>query len=416
MKIIAKVVVSFSLVAAAYAVSMFSLPLFIDVDSSASEFLAGIAIISMASASAIALVLMQFVLRPLKSITEGARKVARGNLQSAFHQGEITRAELRKADELSRAVLAYEMMRRRIIELEKSLSVSNKSKIVEVHRIGDELIEKEKVLQRANAKLVGQREELERINSELSSRNRELLEANEKLQKLDKMKTDFILIAAHELRTPIQPIVGSVQLAEKGMISIDQAWKQIVNESRRLANVANYILDVGRIESGTFTYDMKPLRIKQLIGSVTSTSSKLASEDGVITISVNLEDDVTIVGDKDRLVQGLSNIITNAVKFAKNGSITIRTRSDYDNGIVEIKIIDDGPGIPPDILPLLFTKFVTKTQENERGTGLGLFITKTIVEGHGGTIKAENNSGGARGAVFTITLPIKVQQVRHALT
>jgi signal transduction histidine kinase len=118
-----------------------------------------------------------------------------------------------------------------------------------------------------------------------------------------------------------------------------------------------------------------------------------------------------IVGDKERLVQAFSNIINNAVKFAKNGTITIATKSSHDEGMVEISVTDDGPGIPKEILPVLFSKFVTKTQENERGTGLGLFITKTIIEAHNGTIRAENNDGhGGKGARFTIMLPVKAQK------
>jgi signal transduction histidine kinase len=118
-----------------------------------------------------------------------------------------------------------------------------------------------------------------------------------------------------------------------------------------------------------------------------------------------LDDDVTIKGDKERLVQAFANIIDNAAKFAKNGSITIQTVNDHDKGVVEIKIIDDGPGISEEILPVLFNKFVTKTKENERGTGLGLFITKAIVEAHKGKISAQNNAG-SRGATFTVSFPI----------
>jgi signal transduction histidine kinase len=173
--------------------------------------------------------------------------------------------------------------------------------------------------------------------------------------------------------------------------------------------VANYILDVGKIESGTFTYEMKPIDLKQLIDGITSASSKLASEDGVISISKEIDrDDVVITGDKERLLQAFGNIVSNAVRFAKNGSITIKVNSNVETKLVDIMIIDDGPGIPEEIMPILFTKFVTKTQENERGTGLGLFITKSIIESHGGTVRADNNSvEGGKGATFTVSLPMQ---------
>ncbi len=412
MKIIARLVFSVIVIDASFAVAIFLFPSLLNLGTSAADLLPIIIIITGGAAAALALVITLVVIRPLRSLLAGARQAARGNYRLPVQNGEITRSRLKRADDLSRAVLAFEMMRRRILELEKDLSSSIKSKTHDVERFNDELVEKEKVLQRANAQLVGQSMELQQINKELSAKNQELTETNAKLEKLDKMKTDFILIAAHELRTPIQPIMSAVHLAGKGLISTEEAWKQIASESKRLSNVANYILDVGKIESGTFTYDKKPLRIKQLIESVSSGTSKLASEDGIIAVNIDLHaDDVTVMVDKDRILQAIANIIHNAVKFAKDGVITLRTRPDYDRGVVEIKIVDSGPGIPSEILPVLFSKFVTKTMENERGTGLGLFITKTIIEAHGGTIEAKNNADGNKGATFTIALPIQAQKI-----
>lgn len=412
-----QIAIGFTLVATAFAGAIFVLPYFVNVGRTAADLMPIILVITLAAAAGIRAILARSVLLPLKELIEGSKLVARGNMKQEVHRGVISKSRLRNADDLSRVVLAFEMMRRKVLELEKSVNNTIKEKHAHVQQIGDELVEKEMVLQRANAKLVGQREELQRFNDELSLKNEELSEANAKLQKLDKMKTDFILIAAHELRTPIQPIIGSVQLAQKGMLSTDEAWKAIVSESKRLSNIADYILDVGKIESGTFTYDMRPVNVKKLIETVTSSSSKLASEDGLITISAQHENqDVIIIGDKERLIQAFSNIINNAVKFAKNGTITIATKSSRDKDVVEIRITDDGPGIPREILPVLFTKFVTKTQENERGTGLGLFITKTIIEAHNGTIRAENNDAhGGKGASFTISLPVKAPKEQAAL-
>ena len=149
----------------------------------------------------------------------------------------------------------------------------------------------------------------------------------------------------------------------------------------------------------------------------TSNSSKLASEEGIISIAKEVDrDDVVITGDKERLLQAFGNIVSNAVRFAKNGNITIRTKSDVEQKLIEIKIIDDGPGIPEEIMPILFSKFVTKTQENERGTGLGLFITKSIIESHNGSVRADNNlADGGKGATFTVTLPMQ-QRAAPALT
>lgn len=350
-------------------------------------------------------ILAVFVLLPIRKIGRNAEQIARGNYNTQVYDGKLTKGRFKNSDELKQLVMAFEVMRRKVVEVDADLSKQIQIKTYDLQRVNDELVEKEKVLQRTNAQLSSQSEALQSVNEELSAKNEELQDANEKLQRLDKMKTDFILVAAHELRTPIQPIMGSVKLAEKGLISNEQAWKTIVTEAKRLSTVATYILDVGKIESGSISYDMKPLSIAQLVERISSSSTKFATQDGLLSIKMDLDDDVTIKGDKERLVQAFANIIDNAAKFAKNGTITIQTVNGHDKGVVEIKIIDNGPGIPEEILPVLFNKFVTKTKENERGTGLGLFITKAIVEAHKGKISAQNNAG-SRGATFTVSFPI----------
>jgi signal transduction histidine kinase len=364
-----------------------------------------IMMIVMSAVGALGAALAIIVLLPLRRIGREAEQIARGNYNTQVYDGKLTKGRFKSADELSRLVMAFEVMRRKVVEVDSTLGKQIEIKTFDLQQVNDELVEKEKALQRTNAKLTSQSEDLQKMNEELSSKNEELSDANEKLQRLDKMKTDFILIAAHELRTPIQPIMGSVKLAEKGLITNEQAWKTIVTEAKRLSTVATYILDVGKIESGNISYDMKPLSVSQLIERISSSSTKFATQDGVISIRMDLDEDAEIVGDRERLVQAFANIIDNAAKFAKNGTITIQTENDYDKGLVEIKIIDDGPGIPTEILPVLFNKFVTKTKENERGTGLGLFITKAIVEAHSGRISAANNAGG-KGATFTVSFPI----------
>lgn len=345
------------------------------------------------------------VLLPLRKIGKYAELIAKGNYNTQVYDGKLTKGKFKNSDELSQLLMAFEVMRKKAVEVDADLGKQIQIKTFDLQRVNDELVEKEKVLQRANAQLSSQSEDLQRVNEELSSKNEELSETNAKLEKLDKTKTDFILIAAHELRTPIQPIMGSVKLAEKGLISNEQAWKTIVTEAKRLSTVATYILDVGKIESGNISYDMKPLSVAQLVERISSSSTKFATQDGVISIKMELDEDVRIMGDNERLVQAFANIIDNAAKFAKNGTITIKTVNNYDKGLAEVKIMDDGPGIPEEILPVLFNKFVTKTRENERGTGLGLFITKAIIEAHSGKISAENNAGG-KGATFTVSFQI----------
>ena len=355
-----------------------------------------------------------FIMLPLRKISKDAELIAKGNYNVQMYDGKLTKGKFKKSDEITKLVMAFEIMRKKVVEVDQNLGSKLKAKTHDLQHLNEELIEKEKVLQRANAQLSSQTEDLRKVNEEISSKNQELSEANEKLKQLDKMKTDFILIAAHELRTPIQPIMGSVKLAEKGLMTNEQAWKTISAEASRLATVANYILDVGKIESGNISYDMKPLSVAKLIERISSSSTMLASQSGIINIKMELDEDVDIAGDKDRIVQAFANIMDNAAKFAKDGTITMRTVNNHENGLVEIRITDDGPGIPGEILPVLFNKFVTKTKENERGTGLGLFITKAIIEAHGGTIKAENNANG-KGATFIVSFPIHKKAVSEAI-
>jgi signal transduction histidine kinase len=411
-KIIIKIMASLLAVVAIVALAVSN---YTPLAGSASGLLQPILIIVLSAMAVLGGLLTWFVILPLRKISGDAEQIARGNYGVQVYDGKLTKGKFKSSDELTRLVMAFEVMRRKVAEVDETLGKQIKIKTYDMQRVNDELVEKEKVLQRANAQLSSKSEDLQRVNAELSSKNDELSDANEKLQRLDKMKTDFILIAAHELRTPIQPIMGSVKLAEKGLITNEQAWKTIVTEAKRLSTVATYILDVGKIESGNISYDKKPLSVSQLIERISSSSTKFATQDGVISIKMDLDEDVDIVGDKDRLLQAFANIIDNAAKFAKNGTITIQTTNDLDRGAVDITITDDGPGIPQEILPVLFNKFVTKTKENERGTGLGLFITKAIIEAHGGTIKAGNNEDG-RGATFTVSFPIHKKEEAPSMT
>jgi len=360
--------------------------------------------------AAILALLIRNTLMPLNRLRRIVHQVARENFSLEIFHGTITKEVVKKADEISQIILGFEIMRRKVNELEGKMKNLVRETASRLDQANEKLIEQEKTLQRANARLVGQSQELQKMNDELHAKNQELLQTNSKLLKLDKIKTDFILIAAHELRTPIQPIIGSVQLAEKGLISSNQAWKTITVEAKRLASLATYVLDISKIESGNFTYNMKPLSVRKLVDRITFSSSKFATpEGGVVSIDLDLDVDANIFGDNDRLIQAFENIINNAIKFAGKGTITIQTRNNYDGEVVEIRIIDDGPGIPEEILPILFNKFVTKTPENLRGTGLGLFITKAIIEAHDGTIIAKNN--GNKGAIFSVSLPIKDKPV-----
>lgn len=255
--------------------------------------------------------------------------------------------------------------------------------------------------------IVQAQEELKSRNIELKELNIALEKANEELEQLDKLKDEFIGVASHELRSPIHPILGYASMARDGMIGEKEALDVIYKQAVRLRQLANDILDVSRIESGSLPYSMKEVNVHEILANcVEAIRPSLGSEVSVVTDFDKHELDM--VGDSERLTQVFTNLLGNALKFTKKGKIAVETRL-AGSGNLSITISDAGGGIPKEILPRLFNKFVTKKvgQDEAHGTGLGLFISRSIVEAHGGKISAHNNENG--GATFRIELPLKAE-------
>ena len=237
-------------------------------------------------------------------------------------------------------------------------------------------------------------------------------ELHEKLEAHDRMQREFINIAAHELRTPTQSILGYSELLQND--PGEQApvmLKALTRNAYRLQVLITDILDVARIEAGTLILEKDSLNLTDLINMALSDAENQAKIDSKkIKISHTIknlrrldgEKDLIVHADKDRILQVLSNLLGNALKFTVEGEIAITTELKDKEVIVWIK--DTGTGIDREIFPKLFEKFVSKS---ERGTGLGLFVSKNIIEAHGGRIWAENNPNGI-GATFAFSLPITV--------
>jgi two-component system sensor histidine kinase VicK len=243
--------------------------------------------------------------------------------------------------------------------------------------------------------------------------------ANIKLESNEKAMKEFINIAAHALRTPIQPILGlSEMLADASSNDPQQQRKLfeiIIRNARKLENLAEDILDVTRIESGRLKLAMEKVDLHELVESVVHEFQRFLPADGKVTLNYqklidDRDDDhhgiphLEILGDPQRIVQVLSNLLGNALKFTKEGTINVRVgRKDSPSSSEAIvSISDSGQGIDPEAMCKLFEKFMSKS---EKGTGLGLFISKSIVEAHGGKTWGENNKDG-KGATFTFTLPL----------
>jgi signal transduction histidine kinase len=229
------------------------------------------------------------------------------------------------------------------------------------------------------------------------------------------MQREFISIASHELRNPIQPILNYADLAKKGLIPTDEALDVVMEEAGRLSFLANNILDVSRIESGQLVYRMEKFFINgDIFSAIESTRSALKPG---VSIDADLAPCEKIEGDRGRISQVIANVLLNAVRYTDKGRILVQSRvigqSAAASGgpadgppMLAIKISDTGRGIPEDILPKVFDKFVTTSSRegSKEGTGLGLYISRAIVEAHGGRMVAYNNPQGG-GATFEILLP-----------
>jgi signal transduction histidine kinase len=286
-----------------------------------------------------------------------------------------------------------------------------------------------------------------RLERTVKERTTKLKAANEQLEAKEQAQREFINIAAHELRTPIQPILGLSEIIRERIVDLPKQLKKVSDEeviykqqnnstikapsnsiyrsrsfslsssidkiipmvdvinrnAKRLEKLTNTLLDVSRIENNKSLeltkerFDLKQ-KIENIINDMRSTipdskEVRIRFESKVRKASVVIE------GDKERILQVISNLLDNAIKFTEEGEVKVVLDQKDSQMIVSVR--DTGSGIAPEIQPSLFTKFTTRS---EKGTGLGLFIAKSIVEAHGGKIWAENTRGG-RGAIFTFTIP-----------
>ena len=250
------------------------------------------------------------------------------------------------------------------------------------------------------------------MSKQLRKSNLSLQNANEQLRQHDKLQKEFINMAAHELRTPIQPILGLADVLRDYVSDSHQSklLDVIMRNARRLQRLSCDILDVSKIESSLLKLSKSQVDLNEKIKNVISDVENCYDDGNNSNVKIIFEPKETIIvyADTDRIHQVLSNLLNNAIKFTKNGTVTINTRiangsnnnANNDKKAV-VTIMDTGSGITPEIMQKLFSKFVTTSSH---GTGLGLFISKGIIEAHGGRIWAKNNSNGV-GSSFSFSLP-----------
>jgi signal transduction histidine kinase len=235
--------------------------------------------------------------------------------------------------------------------------------------------------------------------AELEQANLSLRGAIEQLKDHDKMQREFINVAAHELRTPTQAIIGYSDLFYLRPDNREESIKAIARNAERLESLTRDILDVTRIEGHKLDLNKEKFDISEVVASAIDDATRRVDESNFKFEYTPRK--IVVEGDRMRISQVVSNLLSNAVKFTKKGAVYIS--ADNEDGHVVVSVRDTGPGIDPEIMPKLFTKFTSKSQT---GTGLGLFISKSIIEAHGGRIWAENNKE-KKGATITFRLPLE---------
>jgi signal transduction histidine kinase len=243
------------------------------------------------------------------------------------------------------------------------------------------------------------------LNAEVKRRTNELQSANEQLKVHDKMQKEFINIAAHELRTPTQAITGYSELLatepENGRMYVHP----ILRNAKRLQRLSEDILDVTKIESQSLKIAKEEFDLDDVISSIVGDYRSLLfdNEDNINLNIVYEPKSILLKADKERISQVISNLLSNAIKFTTKEKGTIHVTAVKKGSEVVVSVRDTGQGIEPEMISRLFTKFATESSSG--GTGLGLFISKSIIEAHGGRIWAKNHLDG-RGATFAFSLPI----------
>jgi signal transduction histidine kinase len=231
---------------------------------------------------------------------------------------------------------------------------------------------------------------------DLRKMNSYLIAANEQLKIHDLMQKEFLNIASHEMKTPTQTILLHSNLLSIDPTSGHESIDAITRNAIRLQKLVNEILDITRIESKSLKLTTERLNLNQIVASIIEEYSSLI-DSGKLLLKYDAKDgDIHVIGDKARITQVISNLVDNAIKFTKEGFIAINIRI-MDGNFALVSITDTGSGIDPKVLPRIFDKFATNS---DQGLGLGLYISKNIVEAHSGKMCAHNNNDLSNGCPF----------------
>ncbi|MFN8383794.1 MAG: ATP-binding protein [Anaerolineales bacterium] len=238
------------------------------------------------------------------------------------------------------------------------------------------------------------------------------------LRELDRLKSSFLANMSHELRTPLNSILGFADVMLEGLDGqltpyMDNDLKLIQKNGQHLLHLINDVLDMAKIESGKLNLIIEKFNLHEIMEEVTSITSSLANEkDITLNIDEHSDRDVEISADRNRLRQVMINLVNNAMKFTEQGKITIRIAQEENNVLVSVK--DTGIGIHPSQLEAVFQEFTqvdSSTTRKVGGTGLGLPISRRLIEMHGGRLWAESTGIEGEGSTFYVFLPIEAKVI-----
>jgi signal transduction histidine kinase len=298
-----------------------------------------------------------------------------------------------------------EEVRGRLISLKEFVAAEEDDSAIE------ELARQNRDLVQVLNELEEKREQLEQTNARLEQSNRELNEANAKLRELSAMKEEFLALTTHDLRSPLTVISGVINFFTSGRLGeLTPEQQNMVSMMERntqsLIELVNDLLDASKLESGTMRLDMTTLNLRGLVEELRETMLPMAREKE-ITLEDSVPEDLPPVrADRTKLRRILVNLVTNALKFTpRGGRVAFGAATEGD--AVRISVRDSGVGIPPEDLARLFDKYEqarSRATRGEKGTGLGLYITRQLVELHGGRIDVSSEVG--RGSTFSFTIPL----------
>lgn len=396
------------------------------------RYLQGLTLLLLSGAIIFAALLARRFTRPLLRLATTARQVASGDLQARAKEDSndelgllgktINRMATRLQTMLEREKTARKQLQMRVHNLlefagrVQAGDLTGEAPAGEDDEMGQLTMAVNEMVRHLRIIL----EEERSMRDNLEKSRAELEAANDKLKELDLMKSEFLNTVSHELRTPLTSIKAFAEILLDNVgedVETQTEFLEIINkESDRLTRLINNLLDLSRIEAGRMKWDSEQLDLHEVAESALMALRGSAEKKGLI-VEADLEEDLPTVGDKDKLIQIITNLLGNAIKFTSEGGKIVVRAHRKDLLTARIEVADSGVGIAPEFHESIFEKFSQVDSSETRdikGSGLGLPIARSIAEHHGGKLFVESEAGV--GSTFIVELPLHVEEEAPAET